>query len=111
LNFGLRISGFPLESTPYLIRGGNDTTCAIYYVVMYRLGVQSAILFLNDAKAFEVEWVDSTLHQEAKEELERIGRQRINFVDCTSFVVMRRKGVQTALAFDPDFHHQGFLIY
>ncbi len=76
-----------------------------------RLGVQSAILFLNDAKAFEVEWVDSILHQEAKEELERIGRQRINFVDCTSFVVMRRKGVQTALAFDPDFHHQGFLIY
>jgi len=76
-----------------------------------RLGVQSAILFLNDAKAFEVEWVDSTLHQEAKEELERVGRRGISFVDCTSFVVMRRKGVQTALAFDPDFHHQGFLIY
>jgi len=75
-----------------------------------RLGVQSAILFLNEAKAFEVEWVDSTLHQEAKEELERIGRRGISFVDCTSFVVMRRRGVQTVLAFDPDFHHQGFLI-
>jgi len=76
-----------------------------------RLGVQSVILFLNDAKAFEVEWVDSTLHQEAREELQRIGRRGISFVDCTSFVVMRRKGVHTALAFDPDFHHQGFLIY
>ena len=76
-----------------------------------RLGVQSAILFLNDAKTFEVEWVDSALHQEAKRELERIGRRGVSFVDCTSFVVMRRKGVHTALAFDPDFHHQGFLIY
>jgi predicted nucleic acid-binding protein len=76
-----------------------------------RLGVQAAILFLNDAKAFEVEWVDWTLHQEAKEELQRIGRRGISFVDCVSFMVMKRKGMQTTLAFDPDFHHQGFSIY
>jgi predicted nucleic acid-binding protein len=76
-----------------------------------RLGVQAAILFLNDAKAFEVEWVDRTLHQEAKEELQRIGMRGISFVDCVSFVVMRRKRVQTTLAFDPDFHRQGFSIF
>ena len=76
-----------------------------------RLGLPSAILFLKDAKSFEVEWVDLDLHEEAAKDLERIGKRGISLVDCTSFLVMRRKGVQKVLAFDPDFHNQGFTIY
>ena len=76
-----------------------------------RLGLPSAILFLKDARSFEVEWVDLDLHEEAAKELERIGKRGISLVDCTSFLVMRRKGVQKVLAFDPDFHDQGFTIY
>jgi len=75
-----------------------------------RLGLHSAILFLKDAKSFEVEWVDLDLHEEAEKELERIGKRGISLVDCTSFIVMRRRGVQRAFAFDPDFKDQGFLI-
>jgi predicted nucleic acid-binding protein len=73
-----------------------------------RLGLQVALLFLEEAKAFEIEWVDEALHEEARTELERIGKRQVSFVDCLSFVVMRRKGVETALAFDPDFAEQGF---
>ena len=76
-----------------------------------RLGLSSAILFLEDAQAFEVEWVDLELHQEAVKELEKIGKRGISLVDCTSFLVMRRKGVQIVLAFDPDFEDQGFINY
>ena len=76
-----------------------------------RLGVTSAVLFLKDAKSFEVEWVDSDLQEEAKKELERIGKRGVSLVDCTSFLVMRRKGVQKVLAFDPNFQYQGFTIY
>lgn len=76
-----------------------------------RLGLPSALLFLQDAKSFEVEWVDRDLHEEAEKELERIGKRGISLVDCTSFVVMRRKGVKKVLAFDPDFQSQGFSIY
>ena len=76
-----------------------------------RLGLSSAILFLKDAKSFEVEWVDLDLHEEAEKELEKIGKRGISLVDCTSFIVMRRRGVQRAFAFDPDFKNQGFLIY
>jgi predicted nucleic acid-binding protein len=76
-----------------------------------RLGLPSAILFLKDAKSFEVEWVDMELHVEAVKEIERIGKRGISLVDCTSFLVMRRKGVQKALAFDPDFQGQGFTTY
>ena len=75
-----------------------------------RLGLSSAVLFLKDAKTFEVEWVDLELHEEAEKELERIGKRGISLVDCTSFIVMRRRGVQRAFAFDPDFKDQGFSI-
>jgi len=75
-----------------------------------RLGPSSAILFLKDAKSFEMEWVDLDLHEEAEKELERIGKRGISLVDCTSFVVMRRRSVRRAFAFDPDFKDQGFLI-
>lgn len=76
-----------------------------------RLGLRSALLFLRDAKSFEVEWVDLDLHEKAAKELERIGKRGISLVDCTSFLVMKRKGVQKVLAFDPDFEEQGFTIY
>jgi len=76
-----------------------------------RLGLPSANLFLKDARSFEVEWVDLDLHKEAEKELERIGKRAISLVDCTSFIVMRRRRVQRAFAFDPDFKDQGFLIY
>ena len=76
-----------------------------------RLGLSSAILFLKDAKSFEVEWVDLELHEEAERELERLGKRGISLVDCASFIVMRRRGVQRAFVFDPHFKDQGFSIY
>jgi predicted nucleic acid-binding protein len=76
-----------------------------------RLSLSSAILFLSDAKSFEVEWVDQDLHEEAETELKRIGKRGVSLVDCTSFMVMRRRGVDKALAFDPDFQEQGFSLY
>lgn len=76
-----------------------------------RLGLQSALLFLDDVQAFEVEWVDLELHEEAVKELKRIGKRGISLVDCTSFIVMRRRGIDKAFAFDPDFRDRGFTIY
>jgi len=76
-----------------------------------RLGPQSAMLFLKDAQAFEIEWMDPELHHEALKELERIAKRGISFIDCASFVVMRRRGIDTAFAFDPDFQDHGFSIY
>ncbi|HUL37951.1 MAG TPA: PIN domain-containing protein [Thermodesulfobacteriota bacterium] len=80
-------------------------------LLQVRLGPPSAVLFLKDAKSFEVEWVDLELHEGAVKELERTGKRGVSLVDCTSFLVMRRRGVQKVLAFDPDFQDQGFTIY
>lgn len=76
-----------------------------------RLGLPSAVLFLRNAKSFEVEWIDRDSHEEAENELERIGKRGISLADCTSFVVMRRRGVKKVFAFDPDFQDQGFSLY
>ena len=76
-----------------------------------RLGVQSALAFLKDVRAFDTEWVDQALHQEAQEEFERIGKKGVSLVDCMSLVVMRRRGVKKILAFGREFQEQGFTIY
>ena len=80
-------------------------------VLQARLGLQSALAFLTDARAFDTEWVDSALHQEALKEFEKIGKKGISLVDCMSFLVMRRRNVRKILAFDTDFQDQGFTIY
>jgi len=76
-----------------------------------RLGLESAMRLLKEAQAFHIEWVDAELHQEAEKELESIGKRGISLVDCTSFVVMRRRGIEKVLAFDSDFPEQGFITY
>lgn len=35
--------------------------------------------------------------------------QTCSFTDCTSFVLMRRLGLDTALTLDDDFRHEGFI--
>ncbi|MEW6667765.1 MAG: PIN domain-containing protein [Thermodesulfobacteriota bacterium] len=79
-------------------------------LIQSRLGLQVALKFLEEAKVFEIEWVDEGLHEEARGELEKIGKRQVSFVDCLSFLVMKRKGIETALAFDPDFAEQGFSL-
>ncbi len=39
------------------------------------------------------------------------GRRRLSLVDCTSFEVMRRHGIEEALALDDDFARQGFGLH
>jgi len=80
-------------------------------LLLSRLGLHSALAFLRDARAFDTEWVDPGLHQEALREFEKNAASGISLVDCMSIVVMRRRGVKRILAFDMDFQDQGFTMY
>lgn len=75
-----------------------------------RLGVSAAAKLAKDARTFVVEWVDQDLHASAVGELERAKRRHISFVDHISFLVMKRRRVTSALAFDPDFVTAGFRL-
>jgi len=43
--------------------------------------------------------------------LERYAHQRIYFVDCISFVIMRRQKLKTAFGFDRHFQMAGFSLW
>lgn len=80
-------------------------------LIQSRLSVAAALKLAHDCRAFDVEWVDEATHDEAVRRLGRVGRRQISFVDQVSFLVMRRRGVRTALAFDPDFEEEGFQLF
>ena len=76
-----------------------------------RLGVSAAVKLANDSAAFVVEWVDEDLHASGLRELERSKKRRISLVDHISFIVMKRRGVTVAFAFDSDFGSAGFDLF
>jgi predicted nucleic acid-binding protein len=76
-----------------------------------RLGTETAMRFARDSQAFLVEWVDERLHGEAVRHLARAGKRQVSLVDQVSFLVMRRRQVKMALAFDEDFEVEGFTLF
>lgn len=76
-----------------------------------RLGLDSALQFLQESRAFQVHWVGSHDHEQAVELLKERGRRGLSLVDCASFAVMRHYQVDQALAFDADFESEGFALY
>lgn len=76
-----------------------------------RLGVAAASKLAKNADAFLVEWVDDELHEAGVRELARSKKRGVSLVDQISFLVMHRRGVTTAFAFDPDFAAAGFQLF
>lgn len=75
-----------------------------------RLGVATATKLAKESGAFIVEWVDDDLHAAGIRELEHSRKRRVSLVDHVSFLVMKRRDVTTAFAFDPDFVSAGFRL-
>ena len=80
-------------------------------LIQSRIGIAAALDLARTADNFEIEWIDAKLHQEAIRALARSPKRRISFVDQVSFLVMRSRNVETALAFDRDFEREGFREY
>ncbi len=76
-----------------------------------RLGLAAAVRFARDAEAFEVVWIEESTHGEAVTRMAKGGTRGVSLVDAVSFFVMRKRGIRTALAFDPDFVAEGFRLY
>jgi predicted nucleic acid-binding protein len=76
-----------------------------------RLGLAAATKLAKDAAVFVVEWVDEDLHASGVRELGQSGKRQVSLVDHISFLVMRRRHVTTAFAFDPDFISAGFRLF
>ena len=79
-------------------------------LIKHRLGVVAALKFADSASAFEIEWVDRARRAAAVRRLVAARRRHATLVDHVSFIVMRSRGVDTALAFDSDFEAEGFRL-
>ncbi len=78
-------------------------------LVQRRLGMGALRRFVDDLLPIvDIERVDPALHAQAREAMLAGGQRGISLVDWTSFLVMRRRGIETAFAFDDDFAAQGF---
>jgi predicted nucleic acid-binding protein len=75
-----------------------------------RFGPAAVRRFVDDLlPVAEVVWFDRSTHAEALEALLASGSRSVSLVDRVSFLVMRRRGIETAFAFDDDFAREGFL--
>ena len=74
-----------------------------------RLGIEAVRVF-HDAAAplLRVLWVDRGVQRGAVTAALTAGRRGLSLVDCSSFALMRRHGLDTAFAFDCHFPEQGF---
>lgn len=98
-----------------LSRSGVELVTHQYVVVetialaQRRLGLGAVRRFVDDLlPVADVVWVDQSIHAEALEALLASGSRSVSLVDRVSFLVMRRRGIGTAFAFDDDFAREGF---
>lgn len=80
-------------------------------LVQRRLGMPALRDFQRIfAPLLECFWVDAEIHEAALTGLLAAGRRNLSLVDCASFQIMHRHGIQTAAAFDADFAREGFRV-
>ncbi len=78
-------------------------------LIQGRIGMEAVRVFLDDlVPLLHIEWVDAIHHRIAMESLITANRRNLSLVDCTSFSIMRKKGIKKVFAFDRHFLEYGF---
>jgi len=78
-------------------------------VLLRRFGLEAVREFERKiVPVLKVVWVTPDLHRAAVAVQMAAGRRGLSLVDCASFEVMRRAGIQTAFAYDPHFEEFGY---
>jgi len=91
----------------------NYIVAETYTLLRGRLGPRVALKFLEQVRAdpfVRRVQVEAAWEEEAERLLAQYHDQSFSYVDATSFVTMRRLGIQEALAFDTDFVIAGFTL-
>jgi len=100
--------GSLLEKDLYLCTG-NYVIVEALALLQRRLGFEAGNLWYRDVLSLaEILWIDGSMHNLAYELWLSLGRRRLSFVDCVSFVVMRHYKIEKVFGFDRHFLEQGF---
>lgn len=80
-----------------------------FALVGHCLGLEVIQLLHNDIiPSLRVRWIDAPQHERGVAFLLARYERDLSLVDCVSFDLMRREGIDTAFAFDRHFDVQGF---
>jgi len=77
-------------------------------VVQRRLGFEHIRSLAGILRFVKQVPVEEAVHDEAFKAFLTVGSRSLSLVDCTSFVFMRRRNIEEALAFDRHFEAHGF---
>lgn len=105
----LALRRIPLLTTNYVLGEA-------YTRIRYDDGHAKALAFdallheLLRQRRLSVGWITPTVHDEALELFRRYSDHEFSIVDCTSFVIGRRKKVREVFGFDHDFVTMGFVL-
>lgn len=80
-------------------------------LLQVRLGPAAALKLATDSRSLVIEWVDEDLHAAGLRQLEQAKARRVSLVDHISFLVMRRRKLDVAFAFDAHFLSAGFRLF
>lgn len=75
------------------------------------LGAEKAVLFCEkvlESRLYKVLFVDRSILKSALDKMKKYGDKPLSFTDCTSFVLMEKHHLRSALTFDTDFRNVGF---
>ena len=93
-----------------------ETLISTNYVLLETISLLQRRLGLDAVRSFHenigpvvrVHWVDEAIHQSGLNALLAASRRQLSLVDCVSFEIMRRIGVNKVFCYDPHFDQQGF---
>lgn len=82
-----------------------------YALVQSRLGMEACRRLEMDLLApVNIIWIDEELHGQGVQAHLSANERTISLVDRISFLVMRKRGFDTAFCFDADFRNHGFSV-
>jgi len=92
-----------------LLLVSNYVLIEIATLVQNRLGMEALRALCDEVvPVFAIHWITEVEHNQATHAVLSANRRQLSLVDCSSFQVMRQRGLRTAFAFDPHFGEQGF---
>jgi predicted nucleic acid-binding protein len=101
-----------IESSDELLLTSNHVRGETWTFLNRRYGDRAAVAFLDrteQSEQLEIEFVPSSVEDDALAWLRRRDEREYSFVDATSFALMRSMRIEEALAFDGDFAAAGFV--
>jgi len=89
----------------------NYVVLETFALIQSRIGINAVRSFEEDIlPVVKIEWVDADVHHAGVSALLTASRRDLSLVDCVSFDLMRRYGLQHVFAFDEHFTEQGFQV-